>query len=296
MIDHKNSQQKRLKTALKSSGQHWVGDGFYVHGILRPTAHLNDMISPFILMDYASPKTFTPTKNRRGVGVHPHRGFETVTFAYQGEVEHRDSAGGGGVIKAGDVQWMTAGRGLVHEEFHSSSFSSQGGVFEMVQLWVNLPAKHKMTKPKYQAITSEQIPQFLLKPESSLSLRVIAGEYQGRRGPAESFSAINMFDIESTSAEEFELDLKAGTNTLLLVRNGFINLEGKSYESPVVLVFDREGEGLHLSTSKNFKALLLNAEPIHEPVFAYGPFVMNTREQIVQAIEDYQAGKMGSFD
>ncbi len=284
---------KKVKFSYAATDRHWVGDGFHVHGLLRPSAQLNHYINPFILMDYGAPKHFPPTNKRRGVGEHPHRGFETVTFAYQGEVEHRDSAGGGGVIKAGDVQWMTAGSGVVHDEFHSTEFSQTGGVFEMVQLWVNLPSEHKMTPPKYQGIQSKDIPVVNVGEHSSL--RVFAGECQGVKGPADTFTVINMFDISGTRADTLHLDLAAETNTVLLILNGSITHEGQTYPTHSILIFDRGGTDLTFDTSDGFKGLLLNGEPIDEPIVAHGPFVMNTREEIVQAMVDYQKGLMGSL-
>ena len=184
---------KKIKYFFSAEQKHWVGDGFHVYGLLRPTDELNKFISPFVMLDYASPKEFSSSNQRRGVGEHPHRGIETVTFAYQGEVEHRDSSGGGGVIKSGDVQWMTAGSGLVHDEFHSVQFTKKGGIFEMVQLWINLPKKNKMTKPKYQEISKKDIPNIALSKKSEL--RVIAGIYEGQKGPSSTFTEINLYDI-----------------------------------------------------------------------------------------------------
>tara|TARA_B100000925_G_scaffold291071_1_gene277928 strand:+ start:11197 stop:12117 length:921 start_codon:yes stop_codon:yes gene_type:complete len=287
----KIDDEKKVLYSYTVKERHWVGDGFYVHGLLRPSEKLNRHISPFILMDYASPKEFSSTTSRRGVGEHPHRGFETVTFAYQGEVEHRDSAGGGGVIKAGDVQWMTAGSGVVHDEFHSTDFSKRGGVFEMVQLWVNLPKKDKMTKPRYQGIKSENIPVCKIGEHSHC--RVFAGGFEGKKGPASTFTKINMYDIYGDKSDQLHINLSKNTNTILLVLKGKITHQSKEYDEQNILIFDRKGEALELKTSENFKALLLNGEPIDEPVFAHGPFVMNTREEIIQAIDDFQKGKMG---
>jgi redox-sensitive bicupin YhaK (pirin superfamily) len=270
-----------------------VGNGFYVHGLLRPTAELNDFISPFILMDYASPKEFSSTSERRGVGEHPHRGFETVTLSYQGEIEHRDSSGGGGIIKEGGVQWMTAGAGIVHDEFHSTDFSKRGGVFEMVQLWVNLPSKDKMTKPKYQGLDSEEIPKTKIGQRSYL--RIIAGEYANQKGAVSTFSEINMFDLVSEE-EELNFLLKEDSNTILLVMKGEALVDDQFFDDQSILIFDRGGDNLKIKTSKGFKALLLNGAPLNEPVVARGPFVMNTEEEIAEAMRDYQNGKMGSLN
>lgn len=287
----KSKLVKKLKSSYSVKQRHWVGDGFYVHGLLAPTEDLNPYISPFILMDYASPNNFSKTAQRRGVGEHPHRGFETVTFAYQGEVEHRDSSGGGGIIKPGDVQWMTAGSGIVHEEFHSTEFSNEGGMFEMVQLWVNLPKKYKMTPPKYQGIADQDIPRVNLK--EGTELRVIAGDFDGKKGPSETFTPINVWDISSKTEQDISLSFEKGTNTVILVMRGNLELEQKQYDEQNVLIFEREGETINFKTSDNLKALILNGKPIDEPIFAHGPFVMNTQQEIMEAIDDYRNGKMG---
>lgn len=286
------SKNKKVKFAYTVQQKHWVGNGFHVHGLLRPSEELNRYISPFILMDYASPKEFPKTDTPKGVGSHPHRGFETVTFALQGEVEHRDSAGGGGIIKSGDVQWMTAGSGLVHDEFHSNNFCKEGGIFEMVQLWVNLPKKDKMTQPKYQEIKKDSIP--VVKISDNSSLRVIAGEFEGTKGPTSTFTPINIFEIHADK-EVIKLNITKQTNTILLVLDGDIELDKQNYQKQSVLIFDQEGEDIEFKTSSNFKALLLNGDPINEPMVAHGPFVMNTKEEISEAIRDFQNGKMGTI-
>ena len=284
---------KKVKLSYAVDQKHWVGDGFHVYGLLRPTEDLNKYISPFVMMDYASPKEFPKTNERRGVGEHPHRGFETVTFAYQGEVEHRDSSGGGGVIKPGDVQWMTAGRGVVHDEFHSVQFSKEGGVFEMVQLWINLPKKNKMTKPKYQEIKNKDIPRVKLGDKTEL--RVIAGNYQDIRGPSNTFTDINIYDIKSKNSKDINLNYKNNTNTLILIMSGELKIENKPFKENNILIFERNGEDINFNISKNFKGLILNSEPIDEPIVSHGPFVMNTKQEIIEAIEDFQNGKMGNL-
>ena len=284
---------KKVKLSYAVDQKHWVGDGFHVYGLLRPTEDLNKYISPFVMMDYASPKEFPKTNERRGVGEHPHRGFETVTFAYQGEVEHRDSSGGGGVIKPGDVQWMTAGRGIVHDEFHSVNFSKEGGVFEMVQLWINLPKKNKMTKPKYQEIKNKDIPRVKLGDKTEL--RVIAGNYQDIRGPSNTFTDINIYDITSKNSKDINLNYKNNTNTLILIMSGELKIENKPFKENNILIFERNGEDINFNISKNFKGLILNSEPIDEPIVSHGPFVMNTKQEIIEAIADYQNGKMGNL-
>ena len=285
--------QKKVIFTNKVDHKHWVGDGFNVYGLLRPYENINKYISPFIMLDYASPKEFPKTTTPKGVGEHPHRGFETVTFAYQGEVEHRDSSGGGGVIKPGDVQWMTAGSGLVHDEFHSREFCKTGGVFEMVQLWVNLPKKVKMTPPKYQSITNENIPKIDIG--NSSELRVISGSFNNTKGPASTFTDINIYDINAKQKDDFNLSFKKNTNTLILIMSGVLEIEDKKYSENELLIFDNEGDYIQVHNSEDFKALILNGTPINEPVASHGPFVMNTREEIIQAIDDFQSGKMGSL-
>ena len=282
---------KKIKYIYTANQKHWVGDGFHVYGLLRPSEELNKFINPFIMLDYASPKEFSITNQRRGVGEHPHRGIETVTFAYQGEVEHRDSSGGGGVIKPGDVQWMTAGKGVVHDEFHSEEFSNKGGVFEMIQLWINLPRKHKMTDPKYQEISSAVIPTISLGDK--IKLRVIAGSFEKIKGPSSTFTKVNLYDIISKENKSISLNFDNGTNTIILIMSGELIVEDQNFKDKDILIFEREGSQIDLKVSDNFKGLILNGEPINEPLVSHGPFVMNTKEEIFQAFSDYQNGKMG---
>ena len=284
---------KKIKYIYTANQKHWVGDGFHVYGLLRPSEELNKFISPFIMLDYASPKEFSITNQRRGVGEHPHRGIETVTFAYQGEVEHRDSSGGGGVIKPGDVQWMTAGKGVVHDEFHSEEFSNKGGVFEMIQLWINLPRKHKMTDPKYQEISNGVIPTISLGDK--IKLRVIAGSFEKIKGPSSTFTKVNLYDIISKENKSISLNFESDTNTIILIMSGKLKVEDKNFKDKDILIFERQGSQIDLKVSDNFKGLVLNGEPINEPIVAHGPFVMNTKEEIYKAFTDYQNGKMGSL-
>jgi redox-sensitive bicupin YhaK (pirin superfamily) len=286
-------KKKKLAFVEKPKEQHWVGNGFFVHTMFHPVGNMYRYTTPFILMDYAPPKFFDGSGERRGVGEHPHRGFETVTFAFKGEVEHRDSSGGGGIIGTGDVQWMTAASGLVHDEFHSEKFSKEDGMFEMVQLWVNLPAKDKMSKPRYQGVMNDKFPRV---PLDKGELKVFAGEYAGSKGPCETFTPINLYGIEATADCQIDLPLRDGTNTLILVMEGEVNFDGKNYDEKSLLVFEREGELIDLKTKTNARLLVLNGEPIDEPIFAHGPFVMNTKEEIIQAISDFQAGKMGTLN
>ena len=284
---------KKIKFTYTASQKHWVGDGFHVYGLLRPLEEMNKFISPFVMLDYASPKEFSTTNQRRGVGEHPHRGMETVTFAYQGEVEHRDSSGGGGVIKPGDIQWMTAGKGVVHDEFHSVAFSKKGGIFEMVQLWINLPKKNKMAEPKYQEIKNKNIPTIALG--SGTKLRVIAGDFNGYKGPSNSFTTINLYDIISKVNNNISINFKNDTNTVILIMEGELKIENKIFKDKSILIFEREGTEINFKVSEKFKGLILNGEPIDEPIVSHGPFVMNTKEEIDEAFSDYQNGKMGSL-
>ncbi len=283
---------KKLRCIQRSTGSHWVGDGFPVRTLLA-YPNLGPVISPFLLLDYAGPKEFPATTDRLGVGAHPHRGFETVTIVYSGEVEHRDSSGGGGRIGPGDVQWMTAASGLVHEEFHGREFASQGGLFEMVQLWVNLPAKDKMTSPNYQGITADQIPSINL-PDNAGAVRVIAGEFGGAQGPASTFTPIHVWDLHLSSDRQFELTVPDGYTTMLVVLRGSVQVsDSEAIGSAEVGLFDRKGETFRFAGANDATALLLCGEPIDEPIVGSGPFVMNTSQEIRQAMEDYQRGKLG---
>lgn len=285
---------KKLLRILRNVDQHWVGDGFPVRTLFA-YSDLGPMISPFLLFDYAGPMEFSPTEQRRGVGEHPHRGFETVTIVYSGEVEHRDSSGAGGKIGPGDVQWMTAASGLVHEEFHSQDFSQHGGVLEMVQLWVNLPAKDKMSPPRYQSILNSQIPAINL-PDDQGKVRVIAGEFEGTAGPARTFTPINVWDLYLTNKQPLDLAVPDGHNTLLAVLKGSAHVNGsETLGTAEVGLFARTGDHIRIDSAQNTTALLLCGEPIDEPIVGSGPFVMNTAEEISQAIADYQSGKMGKI-
>jgi len=283
---------KKLRCIQRSVDRHWVGDGFPVRTLFA-YSNLGPVISPFLLLDYAGPMEFPPTSERRGVGEHPHRGFETVTIVYEGEVEHRDSSGGGGKIGPGDVQWMTAASGLVHEEFHGRDFARRGGLFEMVQLWVNLPAKHKKAPPGYQGILDSQVPRLSL-PEGRGSVRVIAGEFAGVRGPARTFTPIHVWDVRLSSDTATELTLPNGYTTALVVLRGALRVNGsEAIQAAEVGLFDRAGESIRIDGGNGATALLLCGEPIDEPIVGRGPFVMNRPEEIRQAMLDYQSGRMG---
>lgn len=287
------STDKTLKNIVsihRGPPAHWVGDGFHVKSLFSYDGDAASL-SPFLLLDYGAPETFAPSEAPRGVGRHPHRGFETVTIAYQGGVEHRDSAGNHGVIGPGDVQWMTAASGIVHEEWHEREFTRRGGTMEMAQLWVNLPAKDKMAAPAYQDIRAAQIPAVSLGLKSSL--RVIAGEYRGAKGPARTFTPVNVWDARIAAGERAEMEIPAGYNALLAVLSGKLSINGaETATAAELVVLERQGTRVVLKAAEDAKVLVLSGEPIEEPVIGYGPFVMNTREEIHQAIRDYQSGRL----
>ena len=283
---------KKLRGIQRSVDRHWVGNGFPVRTLFA-YPNLGSVLSPFLLLDYAGPVEFSPTDERRGVGEHPHRGFETVTLVYEGEVEHRDSSGGGGTIGPGDVQWMTAASGIVHDEFHGRDFAQRGGMFEMVQLWVNLPAKDKMVPARYQSLLSRQIPMLSL-PGGHGSVRVIAGEFAGVKGPATTFTPMHVWDLRLTSDQRTDLAVPDGYTTALVVLKGAVRVNGSdAIEAAEVGLFDRAGKSICIDCAKDATALLLCGEPIDEPIVGYGPFVMNSPQEIRQAVADYQSGKMG---
>ncbi|MGE0627451.1 MAG: pirin family protein [Hyphomicrobiaceae bacterium] len=274
--------------------QHWVGDGFPVRSMLSHGAQ-GQHISPFILLDYAGPAKFTPTTERRGVGQHPHKGFETVTIVYEGEVEHRDSTGAGGTIGPGDVQWMTAASGILHEEYHSPAFAKAGGNFEVVQLWVNLPAKHKTAKPGYQNLLDANIPVIEL-PDGAGKLRVIAGSFDGAKGPARTFTPVNIWDVRLTRDKTVTLDVPEGHTLSVLVLAGTVEIDGREIvREAQTVILGRNGGGTIIEANGDAKLLVLTGEPIDEPVVAHGPFVMNTVGEIKQAMLDFQSGRFGAI-
>lgn len=285
---------KKILSIYDAPKGHWVGDGFPVRSMFS-YQDFGKELSPFLLLDYAGPAEFTPTTKPRGVGQHPHRGFETVTIVYKGEVAHKDSTGKGGTIGPGDVQWMSAAAGILHEEFHSENFTREGGVLEMVQLWVNLPAKDKMTQPGYQAITKNEIPEVLLKDKTS-TMRVIAGEYEGTKGPASTFSPMQVLDLHLTENSTHSLTLTEGWNTALIVLYGTVLINGDEIvrEAQMVML-NREGKELTIEANTDAVLLLLSGEPIDEPIVGYGPFVMNTENEIHQAINDFNSGNFGKM-
>ena len=272
---------------------HWVGDGFPVRTLFF-YQDLGKQMSPFLMLDYAGPADFPPTTDRKGVGSHPHRGFETVTIVYEGEVAHKDSTGQGGTIGPGDVQWMTAGSGILHEEFHSEDFAQSGGTLEMVQLWVNLPAKLKMTKPAYQAILNKQIPTIELKNDAGQA-RIIAGEFDGHEGPAHTFTPMNVIDLKLKKGST-SIPVPEGWNTSLVVLKGAIEAgEGAVAKDAQMLMFSNQGQDIEVNVLEDSIALLLSGEPINEPIVGYGPFVMNTKEEIAQAMQDFNSGSFGKI-
>jgi redox-sensitive bicupin YhaK (pirin superfamily) len=285
---------KKLQRIHQSSGMHWVGNGFPVRSVFDYNG-LGRELSPFLLLDYAAPYQFPASSEKRGVGAHPHKGFETVTVAYQGELEHRDSSGGGGRIGAGDVQWMTAGNGIVHEEFHSRDFTRQGGTLQMVQLWVNLRAQDKTAKPGYQTLLKAQIPNVTLPGEAG-TVRVTAGELLGQKGAAKTFSPINLWDVNLHSGKSAELPLPDGHTTTFLVLSGEVAVDdGQAAREGDLAIFTRAGDGVRVTAKSEAKLLVMSGEPFNEPVVGHGPFVMNSRAEIQQAFEEYQMGKMGEL-
>lgn len=290
---------KTLSFIQRNPQSHWVGDGFPV----RTLFSYNDNpanFSPFLMLDYGGPTRFEPTTARRGVGAHPHRGFETVTIVYAGEVSHRDSTGAGGTIGPGDVQWMTAAAGIVHEEFHSPAYARQGGPFEMVQLWVNLPARHKMAPAAYQGIEAAQTPTVAL-PDGAGTVRLIAGDYGGAQGPARTCTPMQVWDVQLRAGHRVTLPAADGHTTVPLVLRGRVQalnatqtgVEAVEGGEADLLVFSRAGSGVTLHALTDTTLLWLSGEPIDEPVVGYGPFVMNTPQEIQQAFADFRAGKMG---
>ncbi len=287
--------KKAVSGVYPSPKGHWVGDGFPVRSLFSYD-NLGQQLSPFLLLDYAGPAEFAPAAQPRGVGEHPHRGFETVTIVYQGEVAHRDSAGNSGLIGPGDVQWMTAASGILHEEFHSPAFTRSGGAMEMAQLWVNLPAAHKMSAPRYQTILNTDIPRVELA-DGAGSVRVIAGSFTGAQGPARAFTPLNVWDLRLRAGGKTSLPVAEGHTTAVAVLRGSISVNGSRPAGPAELVvLDRRGGEVHLEAAADGTLLLLSGEPIPEPIVGYGPFVMNSRQEIDTAVKDFQGGKFGRMD
>lgn len=285
---------KKVIGIYSAPRSHWVGDGFPVRSLFSYQSH-GKQVSPFLLLDYAGPAEFAPASHPRGVGQHPHRGFETVTIVYQGEVAHRDSTGQGGVIGPGDVQWMTAAAGIIHEEFHSEAFTRSGGTLEMVQLWVNLPAKDKMTEPGYQALFNTDIPAASLD-DGAGTVRVIAGNYADQSGPARTFTPLQVWDIRLRGGKATELPAVAGWNAMLVVLHGTVTVNGDSIAKEAQMVLLDQGKGaIAIEAVDDAVLLLLSGAPINEPIVGHGPFVMNSQDEIDQAISDFNSGHFGQI-
>lgn len=284
---------KNVVSVQTASHPHWVGDGFPVKTLLSYQAQ-GSSISPFLLLDHAGPMQFSATSDKRGVGSHPHRGFETVTLVYSGEVAHRDSTGEQGIIGVGDVQWMTAGSGILHEEYHSDKFAKDGGQLEMLQLWVNLPRQHKMTPPRYQTILAEQIPHISLADNRG-SLRIVAGKTSGMTGPAKTYSPILVIDGEMKASGKHLLPLPDGWSAMVIVLSGKLKVNFQSVTENQTLILSQAGAEIMLQAEQDTKLLILAGEPINEPIVGYGPFVMNSDTEIKQALHDFQTGKFGQL-
>ena len=285
---------KKVLSIHRGGDAHWVGDGFPVHTVFS-YQELGSELTPFLLLDHAGPAQFEPTDKERGVSWHPHRGFETVTIVYDGEVDHEDTAGNGGRIGPGDVQWMTAGAGLLHKEMHGRDYAKRGGRFEVLQLWVNLPAKLKMTEPKYQTLLDKDIPVVQL-PEGAGSVRVIAGEFQGAKGPARTFTPVNLLDVRLRAGKRVRLELRDGYTAAMFVLKGAVAVNGDEAAGEAELVvFQRKGDSAEIEAKSDATVFVMNGEPIDEPIAGYGPFVMNTPQQIHQAIADMRSGRLGKI-
>lgn len=292
----KTLNTKKVETVVAPRTPHFVGDGFRVHNFI-PSGPNMDMkrMDPFIMLDYNSKFHFGATDIPRGVGVHPHRGFETVTIAYKGKVEHHDSAGGGGIIGEGDVQWMTAASGVLHKEFHETEWAREGGIFQMVQLWVNLPAKDKMSPPQYQAIKNDEMPKVDL--DNNGFVEVIAGNYQDQKGAATTFSPINMLNAKLKKGGSASFNFPSNYNTVALVIEGKITVnDEKTANTDHLVLFANEGEDFNITAEEDAVVLILSGQPLNEPIYSHGPFVMNTREEIMQAFDDYNKGKFGYLE
>jgi len=288
---------KNVEAVIAPPRPHFVGDGFRVHGFIPGDPRLNfQRMDPFLVMDYNSKFTFPPSDTPRGVGVHPHKGFETVTIAYKGSVAHNDSSGGGGVIKEGDVQWMTAGNGVLHKEFHEEEFSKKGGEFQMVQLWVNLPAEDKKRAPKYQSITKESMGRYALEGGAG-EIEVISGEYKGTKGAASTFTPVHLFNAKLKHGKKADFSFPANYTTAILIIEGEVVVNGeKEVSTDHFVLFGNEGTDFTIEASEGAIVLVLGGEPIKEPIAAQGPFVLNTRAELIQAFEDFQNGKFGTLE
>ncbi len=289
--------KRSIEIVVPPREPHFVGDGFRVHNFIPGVFRLDmKRMDPFIMLDYNSKFYFPPSDQPKGVSVHPHRGFETVTVAYKGKVAHHDSAGGGGVIGEGDVQWMTAASGILHKEYHEENFSKQGGEFQMVQLWVNLPAKDKMSPPKYQSLSNDQINKYTL-PEDAGIIEVIAGDYQGMEGSASTFSPVHLLNAKLNTGGNALFSFPKHYSTGMLVIEGSVTVNGtEKVPTDHFALMENDGTDFQITALENSIVLVLSGEPLKEPIAAHGPFVMNTRQEIIQAIEDYNLGKFGYLE
>lgn len=287
--------KRTIDRVFRGAPHHWVGDGFHVSNYFPSATESQKRMSPFFLLDYQKPEAFAPTTTRRGVGTHPHRGFETVTIAYQGAIAHRDSTGNGGVIGPGEVQWMTAGGGILHNEFHEQEFAKAGGILHMIQIWVNLPRSHKLAAPKYQALTDQSIATAPLANDKGV-VRVISGAYEDVRGPADTFSPAHMLDLRLKAGAEVRLPTPRDYNTALLVLDGQVTANGsKPVSADEFMLFKNDGDEVFVEALKDSIVMFLSGAPIDEPLVHYGPFVMNSVDEINQAIEDFNRGKFGQL-
>ena len=287
--------KRTVERVFRGAPHHWVGDGFHVSNYFPSATETQKRMSPFFLLDYQKPEAFAPTARRRGVGTHPHRGFETVTIAYQGRIAHRDSAGNGGVIGPGEVQWMTAGSGILHNEFHEEGFARAGGILHMMQIWVNLPRSHKLTAPKYQALTDQSIATVPLAGEKGV-VRVISGAYEDTGGPAETFSPAHMLDLRLEPGAVVRLPIPSDYNTAALVLSGQVTANGsKPVSEGEFILFKNDGDEVVVESLAESIVLFLSGAPIDEPLVHYGPFVMNSVDEINEAVDDFNSGRFGQL-
>jgi redox-sensitive bicupin YhaK (pirin superfamily) len=288
------TNERQIAGVYSAPEPHWVGDGFRVAGYFSHIPRAMQRLNPFLLLDYHPAYEYAPSERPRGVGVHPHRGFETVTIAWEGSVAHHDSAGGHGVIGPGDVQWMTAASGILHKEYHEPNFARQGGRFRMAQLWVNLPKAAKMGPPRYQPLSAEQMGRVDL-PNGAGRVRVIAGDYSGTRGPAQTFSEMNVFDVSLSAAGSTELPIPSTHHLAVLVMQGEVTFNSRKAVSEDFVLFENKGQRVRVTAQSEAQLLVLSGVPIDEPIVQYGPFVMNSAREIAQAFEDYNSGKFGQL-
>jgi len=288
--------ERSIEKVFRGSPEHWVGNGFRVSNYFPSATDFEKRMSPFFLLDYHAPRAYEPTTKRRGVGTHPHRGFETVTIAYQGAVAHRDSTGAGGVIRPGEVQWMTAGGGILHNEYHEESFARTGGVMHMMQIWVNLPRRVKMTAPKYQPLTTADIPEVTL-PDNKGVVRLISGAYQGNKGAASTFTPAHLLDLRLKPGAAVQLPTPKDYNTALLVLSGSVKAnDSAAISEGEFILLKNDGDEVRVNAMTDAIVLFLSGEPIEEPLVHYGPFIMNSVDEINQAVEDFNTGRFGYLE